>query len=202
MSTFTESSKPAAEIACTVSRIDPMVVVSSADIASSCAELSFAAAANCSGDTSTPRSTTLNPAPSSIVATRFLPMSCRSPFTVPITTVPMWSTSAPDISERASFIARCAISSSGTKNSLARNFSPTTSIAAATPSTTMVRASMPASSACCVSAFAWSLLPMMIACLSSSMVAMVLSSLICTPGMPSGRLWAASFISKQMPSCL
>ena len=36
-----------------------------------------------------PRSTTSNPAPSSIIATRFFPMSWMSPFTVPITTVPM-----------------------------------------------------------------------------------------------------------------
>jgi hypothetical protein len=43
---------------------------------------------NLSGETSVPRSTTSKPAPSSIMATRFLPMSCRSPFTVPMRTLP------------------------------------------------------------------------------------------------------------------
>ncbi len=48
---------------------------------------SWQAATNFSGATSMPRSTTFKPPPVSIIATRFLPMSCRSPLTVPMTTV-------------------------------------------------------------------------------------------------------------------
>src|SRR5262249_53262753 len=40
---------------------------------------------NTSGATLTPRSYTVKPAPSSMMLTRFLPMSCTSPLTVPMT---------------------------------------------------------------------------------------------------------------------
>jgi hypothetical protein len=66
-----------------------MVVVSKADRAMMRALFSFAAFTNWSLSTSTPKSTTSNPAPSIIMATRFFPMSCMSPLIVPITTVPM-----------------------------------------------------------------------------------------------------------------
>ena len=49
------------------------------------ARCSRAAAMNLSAEVSVPRSTIVKPAPSAIIPTRFLPMSCRSPFTVPIT---------------------------------------------------------------------------------------------------------------------
>ena len=65
-----------------------MVVVMSAEMPTMLAECSSTAATNFSGATSRPRLNTLKPAPSSIIATRFLPMSCRSPWAVPITTVP------------------------------------------------------------------------------------------------------------------
>jgi len=64
-------------------------------------------------------SITSNPPPSSMEATMFLPISWRSPFTVPITTRPAGS--APlevrcgRISASAAFMARAASSSSGTK---------------------------------------------------------------------------------------
>ena len=64
------------------------VVVMSAEMPTIWASCSFTAATNFSGATSRPRLITLNPAPSSIIATRFLPMSCRSPWAVPITTTP------------------------------------------------------------------------------------------------------------------
>ena len=73
-----------------VSFIAGIVVVSRADIASRSAP-SLIACTNLSGFASTPRSTISNPAALSIIATRFLPMSCRSPRTVPIATVPFGS---------------------------------------------------------------------------------------------------------------
>ncbi len=67
--------------------------------------------------------------------------------------------------------------SSGTKNSLLRNFSPTTAMAAAMPSTTMIFGSMPSANACCVAALAASRLPEIIACFRSSRTAISYSSL-------------------------
>ena len=69
-----------------------MVVVNRADTAMMWALLSLAWATNFSGATSTPRSTTSKPPPSSMAATSPLPISCRSPLTVPITTRPVGST--------------------------------------------------------------------------------------------------------------
>ena len=71
--------------------IDGMVTVSRAERQTMLASRSLTASANFSGATSTPRSITSKPPPSSMEATRFLPMSCRSPFTVPITTRPTGS---------------------------------------------------------------------------------------------------------------
>ena len=50
---------------------------------------SLIASTNFSGATCTPRSMTWKPAPSNMMLTRFLPMSCTSPLTVPITIVPI-----------------------------------------------------------------------------------------------------------------
>ena len=61
-----------------------IVVVSRADIPTAFASgLSFRPWMNLSAETSMPRSTTSIPAPCAIIFTRFLPMSWRSPFTVP-----------------------------------------------------------------------------------------------------------------------
>ena len=49
------------------------------------ASKSVTASANSSGEVSTPRSWTTQPAPRSIMMQRFLPMSWRSPLTVPMT---------------------------------------------------------------------------------------------------------------------
>ena len=51
----------------------------------------FAASIKRSGATSTPRSTTSSPLPSNMIFTRFLPMSCMSPRTVPRQTRPIVS---------------------------------------------------------------------------------------------------------------
>ena len=64
------------------------IVVISAEIPTMLAPCSSTPATNFSGATSRPRFTTLKPAPSSIIATRFLPMSWRSPWAVPMTTMP------------------------------------------------------------------------------------------------------------------
>ena len=60
-----------------------MVVVIRAEMPTICAPCSSTAATNFSGATSRPRLCTLKPAPSSIIPTRFLPMSWRSPWAVP-----------------------------------------------------------------------------------------------------------------------
>jgi len=62
-----------------------MVVVKNAEKPTTSGLCSSTAATNFSGGVLTPRSKTSNPAPSSMITHRFLPMSWMSPFTVPIT---------------------------------------------------------------------------------------------------------------------
>ncbi|VYU56477.1 Uncharacterised protein [Eubacterium limosum] len=101
-----------------------------ADIATISALFSFAALIKSSGLASTPRSTILKPALSNIITTRFLPMSWRSPLTVPITMVPSVGRSVSAINGLTmaipAFMARAAINTSGTNISPFLNFSPTT----------------------------------------------------------------------------
>ena len=89
------------------------------------------AAMNFSGGTCTPRSMTSKPAPSSMMLTRFLPMSCTSPLTVPITNLPTVSAPVSASSGRsrssAPDIALPAISISGTKKSPRSKRAPTSS---------------------------------------------------------------------------
>src|SRR5580693_297189 len=66
-----------------------MVVVRNAEKPRMSGWCSRTASMNFSGDTCTPRSITSNPAPSNMMFTRFLPMSCTSPLTVPMTTLPI-----------------------------------------------------------------------------------------------------------------
>ena len=79
-----------------------------------------AAAMNFSTLWSTPMSYTSKPAPSAIMQTRFLPMSCRSPRTVPISSAPTrfvvlsLAESSGLRTPMPAFIARAAISTSGT----------------------------------------------------------------------------------------
>ena len=86
--TFTRSRRPALTRASIVRFMPGIVVVISAEIPTMLALCSSTPATNFSGATSRPRLITLKPAPSSIMATRFLPMSCRSPCAVPMTTMP------------------------------------------------------------------------------------------------------------------
>jgi hypothetical protein len=124
---------PAASRAWMTPFIWVMVVVSKAERATIVPSVSLAAWTNLSAGTSTPRSITWNPPPSSIEATRFLPMSCRSPWTVPMTTRPgalaPASASLGVSSLSAVFMARAAMSNSGTKYSLHSNRLPTSSMA-------------------------------------------------------------------------
>ena len=84
-----------------------------------------------SGETCTPWSITLNPAPSSMMLTRFLPMSCTSPLTVLIRKVPTVcapvSASSGRSTSSAPAMARPATSISGTKKSPRSNRAPTSS---------------------------------------------------------------------------
>ena len=76
-----------------------------------------------------PKSMTSNPAPSSIIPTRFFPMSWMSPLTVPITIFPIEG--APVSASRGRrmdmppFIALAASSTSGTKRIPSRKSMPT-----------------------------------------------------------------------------
>ena len=97
-----------------------MVVVMSAEIPTICAPCSSTAATNFSGETSRPRLCTLKPAPSSIMATRFLPMSWRSPCAVPMTITPSDCPSPPALVMRGlrrsspAYMARAESSTWGT----------------------------------------------------------------------------------------
>ena len=108
-----------------------IVVVRKADIPTISGLCSLMAAMNFSGPAWTPISITLNPAPSNIIFTRFLPMSCTSPLTVPIRKVP--TVSAPVRASRgrrtlsAPDIAFPEMSISGTKKSPRSNRAPTSS---------------------------------------------------------------------------
>ena len=83
--------------------------------------------------TSTPRSITSKPADSIIMMTRFLPMSCRSPATVPMIILPMLPTPPSDSRGLSTstpfFMALAATSISGTKISFFEKRSPTTLMA-------------------------------------------------------------------------
>ena len=140
-----------------------MVVVSRADMPRIGARCSSSAAMNSFSEVSTPRSITSKPAPESIMMQRFFPMSCRSPFTVPMITVPAGSTPEAErigsIWAIPAFMARAQASTSGTKMKFSRNLIPTMPIPAISASSMISRASVPSSSACAVSASTVSLSP-------------------------------------------
>src|SRR5450759_2495097 len=153
---FTFSRNPAAWKASTVVFIDGMVTVSSAESATRLAWRAVAASMKRPGATSAPRSITSKPPPSSIDATRFFPMSCRSPFTVPITTRPTGSAPAASNGRTISieaFMARAESSISGTKYSSHSKSRPTSSMAG-TRHPTMVSGATPLAMAACVTAAA------------------------------------------------
>ena len=108
-----------------------IVVVRNAENPTMSGLCSLIASMNFSGATCTPRSMTWNPAPSNMMLTRFLPMSCTSPLTVPITIVPMVCAPVSASSGRrissAPAIALPAMSISGTKKSPRSNRAPTSS---------------------------------------------------------------------------
>ena len=88
---FTLPRMPASSASSTTRRISCIVVVSSDEQAMMPHCCAFAASIKRSGATSTPRSTTSSPLPSNMIFTRFLPMSCMSPRTVPRQTRPIVS---------------------------------------------------------------------------------------------------------------
>ena len=106
-----------------------------------------AASTNFSGATSTPRSTTSMPLPSIMIFTRFLPMSCISPRTVPMQARPSFSVPLPAMrgrsSSRAACIHRAAISISGTKAIPAEKSTPSRSMPRISPPDRMSAAAMP-----------------------------------------------------------
>ena len=90
---------------------------------------SSSAAMNLSASVLMPRSMTSKPAPSSIIPTRFLPMSWMSPLTVPMTTLPTGSAPVSARSGRRiampAFIAFAARRTSGTNRIPSRKSMPT-----------------------------------------------------------------------------
>ena len=135
----------------TTSRISCMVVVSREEQAMMPQFWCSAASTNFSGATSTPRSTTSMPLPSIMIFTRFLPMSCISPRTVPRQTRPTVSLLSPAMCGLSSSVAaamqRAAMSISGTKARLAEKSSPSRFMPRTSPSVRICCASCPASSA-------------------------------------------------------
>ena len=127
---------------------------------------SRAAAMNFSAEVSVPRSTMVKPAPSAIMPTRFLPMSCRSPFTVPMTMVAESAACSSRFSVRSgfrtaipAFMARAASSTSGTKMRLCLKSSPTTRMPPMSPSSRTSMAGRPSARASSVIFFTGSCFP-------------------------------------------
>jgi len=128
-----------------------MVVVKSADRPTTAPGFSAIAWLKVSSFTSTPRSTMVHPPPSTIMATRFFPISCKSPLTVPIIKVPLVCTS-PDWKNgfrwlMAALMALADISIWGTKILFSENFWPTLSIAGTSASVRILLGATPESSA-------------------------------------------------------
>ncbi len=132
-----------------------IVVVRNAENPTMSGWCSSMAATNFSGATWTPRSMTSKPAPSSMMLTRFLPMSWTSPLTVPIRNLPIVSTPVSASRGRstaiAPAIARPAMSISGTKKSPRSNRAPTSSSEGMRASNSRLCGSMPKTSASLVS---------------------------------------------------
>ena len=148
--TMIRTGTPVARTAAVASRMDRMVVVSSADMPTMSGRCSMVASANVSAATSTPRSITAMSAPFHMAATRSLPMSWMSPCTVPITTVPLVVAASPAVRcgfSRAAmpFMISPPMMSSGMKASPFANLSPMMSMAALA-SSRMATASAPSAS--------------------------------------------------------
>ena len=114
---------------------------------------SFATAVstNSSAEVSTPRSMTSMPLPSIIIFTRFLPMSCISPLTVPRQARPTGSLPSPAMSgfkrSITAFMQRAAMSISGTKARFAEKASPSRFMPWMSPSERMAAGAYPSLSA-------------------------------------------------------
>ena len=153
--TMTSSRSPALVSAFRFALNIGIVVVRKAEKPRMSGLCSMTALMNFSGETWTPRSITSNPAPSNMMFTRFLPMSCTSPLTVPMTILPMVSAPVSASSGRkmssAPAIALPAISISGTKKSPRSNRAPTSSSAGISASYSSVSGPSPSLSPCVVS---------------------------------------------------
>ena len=148
---FTRSRMPFSSASATTRRISCMVVVSRDEQAMMPQLSRCAVSTNCSGVTSTPRSTTSTPLPSSMIFTRFLPMSCMSPRTVPMQARPTVRPASPVISgfssASAAVMQRAAMSISGTKARLAEKSSPSRFMPCISPPDRMSCGATPCASA-------------------------------------------------------
>src|SRR6516162_2560694 len=111
-----------------------------------------------------PRSITSKPAPSSIIDTRFLPMSWMSPLTVPITILPIGGTPVSASRGRRismpPFMAFAASSTSGTKRMPSRKSMPTMRIPSTSASFSVFSAFQPRSRNMCVASSTSTLSPL------------------------------------------
>ena len=155
--TLTPSRRPDSASCRMMDFISGIVVVSRAERASTSGRYSWTCFRNSLAGTLMPRSRISKPTPRSIVATMFLPISCKSPRTVPIRTLPPFRILSFDRNGSsvavASFMARADSSTSGMNTSPLRNRSPMTSIAGSMPFCRMSPASTPDCSnsfTCCV----------------------------------------------------
>ena len=161
--TMTWSRRPAFCSALMLALNIGMVVVRNAENPTMSGLCSLIASTNFSGATCTPRSMTSNPAPSNMMLTRFLPMSCTSPLTVPITILPIvWAPVSASSGRRISSapaIALPAMSISGTKKSPRSNRAPTSSSDGISASYSSVSGPRPWASPALVSSSTAGLLP-------------------------------------------
>src|SRR5512137_1079070 len=122
------------------------------------------------------------------MATRFLPMSWRSPLTVPMTTMPRGLTPAlarwgSSLASPA-FMARAATRTSGMKTSLFLNWTPRRSIPGMSPSFRIVPAGIPAARALSTRASTSAFFP----AIRASCISLSISTLLTKNARPSGPL--------------
>ena len=141
-----------------------IVVVSSADIPRMSGRCSSSASRYFSTGLLIPMSMTSKPAPSSIIPTRFLPMSWMSPLTVPITILPIDSAPVSASSGRRiampPFIEFAAISTSGTNRIPSRKSTPTMRMPSTSASSSTREGVQPRPSSRCVPSSISSFMPL------------------------------------------
>ena len=171
--------------------ISGMVVVSRADNPTISGFNSATLLTNSSVLMLIPKSVTSNPTPRNMVTTIFLPISCKSPRTVPTISLPLTSffSFARNGSRTlsASFMARAESKTSGMKTSPVLNFPPITSMVASMPRFKISLGLKPLSSISCT----WIVIVWWFPCMTSCWIVLKSSS----SGTSEATRFAASSIS-------